>query len=181
MAFQEFGPNYRPDAITVGKALSGGLIAIAALVGTNDFMQVFTPGCDGSTFGGYPPACAVAVAVMEYLEEHPLGARAREIGQRFAGHLAGIPRVTITYRGALMAIEIRGLSSPKPLCRSVLSDPYKKRVIMKPGHVYTDPHTNIPRSFIRIAPPILAITDEMIDEACVHTIRPALERAVASL
>ena len=171
-AWQESGLKYRPDAMVLGKALGGGIMPVSALVGTEEFMSVFTPGSHGSTFGGFAPACAVACSVIDYVREHPeMGARANEIGARFAKNLAGIPNVSVRNRGALIALQIEGISTTEPLCLEMLLGEHDPRVFMKHGHVYGN------TAYVRIAPPILAIENSMIDEACHNTIAPVLRRA----
>lgn len=177
MTFEEFATeqhHYRPDAVVLGKALGGGLLPISALVGTDDFMSAFTPGSEGATFSGSSLQCIVAVAVLEYLEQHgeSIGKRAKEIGARFASNLADIPFVEIEHRGALIALKIHGLQSTEPLCLRLVSGEYGKRIFMKHGHVYPDRQYGTV-AYVRIAPPILAITNDMIDEACM-AIRTAL-------
>ncbi|MBI5004240.1 aminotransferase class III-fold pyridoxal phosphate-dependent enzyme [Candidatus Kaiserbacteria bacterium] len=177
LSFQEYDTEehiYRPDAVVLGKALGGGLLPISALVGTDEFMSVFAPGTDGATFSGSPLQCVVATAVIEYLEKHgdAIGKRSKEIGRRFAENLKDIPHVDVEYRGSLIGLRIRGITSAESLCRRLLAGEYGQRIFMKHGHVYDDPHYGR-IAHVRISPPILAITDEMIDEAC-RAIRVAL-------
>ncbi len=171
MSWQKWGPEaYRPDAITLAKALGGGIIPVSVLAGTEDFMSVFTPGSDGSTLGGFPLACVIGTAVLEYFEKNPLGPRAEEIGQRIAAHLSGIPHVTVSHEGAMIGFEVEGGGSLEPLCHKMISDLSAPRVFMKHGHSYGFIH------HARASPIILGMTDEIIDEACIKTIRPSFEQ-----
>ncbi|MCA1948625.1 MAG: ornithine--oxo-acid transaminase [Armatimonadetes bacterium] len=70
----------RPDLMAVGKALGGGLLPVSAAVGTREAMEVFQPGDHGSTFGGNPLACAVAVAAMAVMEAEDYAGRAERSG-----------------------------------------------------------------------------------------------------
>mgnify|MGYP000141881100 CR=1 FL=1 len=133
-------------------------------------MKVFTPGSDGSTLGGFPLACVIGTAVLEYFEKYPLGPRACEIGQRIATHLSGIPHVTVSHEGAMIGIEVEGGGSLESLCHKMISDLSAPRVFMKHGHSYDSIH------HARASPIILGMTDRIIDEACIKTIRPSLEQ-----
>jgi ornithine--oxo-acid transaminase len=75
--------DVRPDAMTLGKALGGGVFPVSAVVADRRFMDVFTPGTHGSTFGGNPLACAVASASLDVLESENLAANAAELGSYF--------------------------------------------------------------------------------------------------
>ena len=72
--------NVKPDGVILGKALGGGLLPVSALVGTDDLMQVFSPGDHGSTFGGNPLAAAVGLAALDVLFDEGLIARSAELG-----------------------------------------------------------------------------------------------------
>lgn len=171
MSWQKWGPEaYRPDAITLAKSLGGGIMPISALVGTEDFMKIFTPGTDGSTMGGFPPACVIGTAVLEHFEKNPLGPRAHEIGQHFVEHLSGIPHVTVSHEGAMIGITVEGGGSLEPLCHEMISDRCNPRVYMKHGHSYGSIH------HMRASPTILGMTDEILDEGLIKTVRPALVR-----
>ncbi|KIG19568.1 Ornithine aminotransferase [Enhygromyxa salina] len=70
----------RADAVTIGKALSGGLYPVSAFLADDRVMQVFTPGSHGSTFGGNPIACAVANAALDVIVDEQLVQRSAELG-----------------------------------------------------------------------------------------------------
>jgi len=70
----------RADAVTIGKALSGGMYPISAFLADDDVMNVFTPGSHGSTYGGNPLACAVAEAALDVLIDERLNERSAELG-----------------------------------------------------------------------------------------------------
>ena len=76
--------NVKPDGVILGKALGGGLLPVSAFVGTDDLMQVFTPGDHGSTFGGNPLAAAVGLAALDVLFDEGLIARSAEHGRASA-------------------------------------------------------------------------------------------------
>jgi len=169
MSWQEFGEKYRPDATVLGKALGGGEIPVSALVGTEEFMSVLTPGTHGSTFGGYPRGCVAASATLDYLHDHPeVGERAMEIGARFAKNLAGIPGVEVTHRGALIAVAVDGIPLAWPLCDEMICGWRQPNVLVKSGHRHDG------YEYLRLSPPT-CIKNEEIDSACFNTIRPILE------
>lgn len=72
--------DVRPDLVTLGKALGGGIVPVSAVVGRADVLDVFTPGTHGSTFGGNPLACAVGLAVVDLLATGEVQERARVLG-----------------------------------------------------------------------------------------------------
>ncbi|MFC1850773.1 ornithine--oxo-acid transaminase [candidate division CSSED10-310 bacterium] len=80
----------RPDAMTLGKALGGGLYPVSAVVADRHIMEVFTPGTHGSTFGGNPLACAVAREALKVLEDEDLAPHAETLGQFFRAELQKI-------------------------------------------------------------------------------------------
>jgi len=93
--------NVRPDGVILGKALGGGLLPVSALVGTNDLMQVFTPGDHGSTFGGNPLAAAVGLAALEVLFDEGMIARSAELGAHLLARLRTVQSPLIR--------EVRGM------------------------------------------------------------------------
>ncbi|MHA2233630.1 MAG: ornithine--oxo-acid transaminase, partial [Candidatus Hodarchaeales archaeon] len=73
----------QPDVMLLGKALGGGLIPVSAVVSRKEIMKVFTPGSHGSTFGGFPIACAVGDAALDVLVDEKLAERSAELGTYF--------------------------------------------------------------------------------------------------
>ena len=174
MAWQEFGEEARPDFVTLGKALGGGLIPVSAVIGTEEFMSVFIPGSDGSTFGGYPIACAAACASLRYIADRNIAQRAKQIGDYFVKGLQGIPGINVENRGALIRVEIEGVETTKYACREMLLGKNRNpRVFMKHGH--SDPKRGV--AYTRIAPPIAAMDRGLIDWALQDTIIPVLRDA----
>jgi ornithine--oxo-acid transaminase len=151
-AFEHEG--IRPDGVTVGKALSGGFYPVSAFLARAEVMDVFTPGIHGSTFGGNPLACAVAMAALDVLIEEKLIEHAAELGVHLAARLAAIrsPLVKETrclglWAGVELAPEAGGA---RKYCYAL-----KDR-----GLLCKDTHVNT----IRLAPP-LVITREQLDWA----------------
>src|SRR5436189_6109276 len=80
----------RPDGLTLGKALGGGLLPVSAFLARDDVMAVFGPGDHGSTFGGNALAGAVGDAALQLLEEERLPERARELGEHLMAQLRAL-------------------------------------------------------------------------------------------
>jgi predicted acetylornithine/succinylornithine family transaminase len=95
-----------PDALTVAKALGGGL-PIGALVTGERLADVFAPGDHGSTFAGGPVQCAAGLAVLDVIDDEALLARVRELGERLRHALADLPGVVeVRGRGLMLALEL---------------------------------------------------------------------------
>lgn len=98
-----------PDLLIVGKALGGGFLAISAVVGKKEVMDVIEPGDHGSTFGGNPLACAVAVEALKVLEEEQLAKNALELGAYFLSQLRGMNSHLVKEvrgKGLLVGVEL---------------------------------------------------------------------------
>ena len=151
--FACFLENVRPDVMCLGKALGGGVMPVAAVVSSKDVMSVFNPGSHGSTFGGNPLACAVAMASLDVLDEENLAARSLELGQYLRQELKKINCKRI--------VQVRG----KGLLNAVLFEKgfeaWDVCVALKDaGLLAKQTHGNI----IRFAPP-LVITKTELDHA----------------
>ena len=143
----------RPDAMTLGKALGGGVLPVSAVVANHDVLGVFTPGTHGSTFGGNPLACAVGIAALEVLEDEHLDVRAAELGEVVRAGLRAIPCPKVQ--------QVRG----KGLLNAVVFEPnfqaWDTCVALKDsGLLAKQTHGHI----IRFAPP-LTITREEVEQA----------------
>ncbi len=98
-----------PDLIVLGKALSGGVYPVSAVVGTREVMELFNPGSHGSTYGGNPLGCAVAREALAILEEEGLAERSNRLGARLIEQLRTIqhPHIReIRGRGLLIGMEL---------------------------------------------------------------------------
>ena len=101
--------DVRPDILMLGKALSGGVMPISAVLCDNDIMDTIKPGEHGSTFGGNPLACVVAMAALGVLRDQHLADNAYEMGQLFRSELEKInsPFISIVRgKGLLNAMEV---------------------------------------------------------------------------
>lgn len=150
----------RPDMMTLGKALSGGLYPVSAVVGSEAVLGLFTPGTHGSTYGGNPLACATALAALDVLTKEKLAERAAELGVYFLERLGGLKHPSLK--------EVRGLGL---LCAVEFRDPLAKEYckrLMERGVLAKDTHGTT----VRFAPP-LVITKVQL-EAAFEAIRDAL-------
>ncbi|SRR5579885_870213 len=138
----------RPDAVILGKALSGGVYPVSAVVSSEEVLGVFRPGSHGSTYGGNPLACAVARAALRVLSEERLAERSAELGAWLLYELRKIrhPHIKeIRGRGLLIGIELLGPA--RPYCER-LKD---AGVLCKETH----------DSVIRLAPPLIISRDDL--------------------
>ncbi len=104
-----------PDVYVLGKALSGGVYPVSAVVSRRDVLGVFDPGSHGSTFGGNPLGCAVAREALRVLRDEDLPARSAELGAWFLRELRNIEHPEIREvrgRGLLAGIELHGPARP---------------------------------------------------------------------
>lgn len=101
--------DVRPDITVIGKALSGGMYPVSAVLSDKDILGLFKPGEHGSTFGGSPMAAAIGIAALEVLEEEHLAQRASELGSYFMGELRKIDAPVVKEvrgRGMLIGVEL---------------------------------------------------------------------------
>ena len=147
--------NVRPDILILGKALSGGVMPISAVLADDDIMLVIKPGEHGSTFGGNPLASKVAVAALEVVKEEKLAERAEKLGVLFRSELEKLNSEMIELvrgKGLLNAIVIKPKNGKEAW--DVCLKMKEKGLLAKPTHQH----------IIRFAPP-LVITEEQIMEA----------------
>ena len=140
-----------PDAVIVGKALSGGFYPISAVLATREVLGVFHPGDHGSTFGGNPLACAIARAALRVIVDERLVERSAELGAYFMAQLTKLESPDIKEvrgRGLWIGVELHGPA--RPYCEA----------LMREGMLCKETHERV----IRLAPP-LVITREEIDWA----------------
>ncbi|MFF2653189.1 ornithine--oxo-acid transaminase [Streptomyces sp. NPDC058045] len=144
-----------PDMYVLGKALGGGVVPVSAVVSSDEVLGVFRPGEHGSTFGGNPLACAVALEVIGMLRTGEYQERAAELGEhlhRELGVLAGEPG------GAVRAVRGRGLWAGVDIDPARGTGREISERLMAEGVLVKDTHG----STIRIAPP-LVISKEDLD------------------
>jgi ornithine--oxo-acid transaminase len=143
--------SVKADVYIMGKALGGGVFPVSAVAADEAVLGVFTPGSHGSTFGGNPLACAVAVAALDVLEEEKLAERSDELGSYFMEKLRQIESPVVKEvrgRGLFIGIELN--AKARPFCEQLK----ELGILCKETHERT----------IRLAPPLI-ITKEQIDWA----------------
>ncbi len=145
----------RPDILILGKALSGGVIPVSAVLADDDIMLTIKPGEHGSTFGGFPLAGKVAVAALEVVKEEKLAERAEYLGKIFREEMKAInsPMIELVRgKGLLNAVVIN--NAPGKTAWDVCVAMKENGVLAKPTH----------GNIIRFAPPIV-ISEEQLREA----------------
>lgn len=101
--------NVRPDILVLGKALSGGLYPVSAVLANDSIMMTIRPGEHGSTYGGNPIACQVAKAALQVLLDEKLAENAERLGEKLRRELSTLPKEVVTLvrgKGLLNAIVI---------------------------------------------------------------------------
>jgi ornithine--oxo-acid transaminase len=145
----------RPDILILGKALSGGVLPVSAVLADDEIMLTIKPGEHGSTFGGNPVAAKVAIAALEVVREEKLAENAERLGKIFREEFSGIQSEMIELvrgKGLLNAVVIRPKYGKEAwdVCLAMK----EKGVIAKPTHGH----------IIRFAPPLI-ITETQLREA----------------
>jgi ornithine--oxo-acid transaminase len=152
----------KPDILILGKALSGGVYPVSAVLADDDIMMVIQPGQHGSTFGGNPVAAKVAIAALEVVENEKLMLNARRLGKLFRSEMQRVIKhseliLKVRGKGLLNAIIVNDSPDSKTawnLCVQLKEN----GLLAKPTH----------GNVIRFAPP-LVITEEQLME-CVAII-----------
>ena len=155
--------NVRPDVLILGKAISGGLYPVSAILADDDVMLVIKPGQHGSTFGGNPVGAKVAMAALDVIKDEKLEERAEYLGEILRKELKAINSDMLTLvrgKGLLNAIIIKPKNGKKAW--DVCVKMAENGLLAKPTH----------GDIIRFAPP-LVITEEQLME-CVEIIRKSI-------
>jgi len=151
--------NVQPDMLILGKALSGGTYPVSAVLANDEVMLCLKPGEHGSTFGGNPLACAVAMAALEVIKDERLTENAEKMGKIFRARMNNLMQKypqkikAVRGKGLLNAVDIaeKDGKTAWDLCISFK----EKGLLAKPTH----------GDKIRFAPPLI-ITENQMHEAC---------------
>ena len=151
--------NVKPDLLVLGKALSGGLMPVSCVLANDEVMLGIKPGEHGSTYGGNPVACAVAMEALKVLKDEKLAENAEEMGKIFRNRMENLMSksnliTTVRGRGLLNAIVIKPFGDGKTAYDVCLQ-------LKDNGLLAKQTHGDI----IRFAPP-LVIKEDQIHEAC---------------
>lgn len=166
-------PEVKPDILVLGKALSGGVYPVSAVLANNDIMDVIKPGNHGSTFGGNPIAAAVAVAALEVIKDEQLTQNAFELGNLFREELNKFIKTStlvklVRGKGLLNAIVINDHEESDTAWRICLA--FKENgLLAKPTH----------GNIIRFAPPLVMTKDQLLD--CLDIIKKTLKAFEAKM
>lgn len=158
--------NVQPDILILGKALSGGMYPVSAVLANDNIMQVIHPGQHGSTFGGNPLACAVAVAALDVVEEEKLSERAEELGKFFRAEIQKIIAKTdliyqVRGKGLLNAILVND-TPESPTAWNLCMQFAENGLLAKPTH----------GNIIRLAPPLVITKEQLLE--CVAIIEKVI-------
>ena len=156
--------NIKADILILGKALSGGVLPISAVLCNDEIMLNIKPGEHGSTYGGNPLACKVAIAALQVLKDENMSENAEKLGEYFRTQIRNLnsPFISLVRgKGLLNAIVIKheNKDAAWDLCVNMMQN----GLLAKPTH----------GDKIRLAPP-LVITQTELDE-CVNIISKSLE------
>jgi ornithine--oxo-acid transaminase len=152
-------PEVRADILILGKAVSGGVFPVSAVLADDEVMMVIKPGEHGSTFGGNPLACAVAQAALEVVKDEKLAENAERLGIIFRARMQQLVDksdlvILVRGKGLLNAIVINDTEESKTgwnICVALRDN----GLLAKPTH----------GNIIRFAPP-LVMTEEQINDCC---------------
>lgn len=159
-------PEIKPDMLILGKALSGGVLPVSAVLADNAIMEVIRPGNHGSTFGGNPLACAVAIAALEVVKDEDLAENAFVLGELFRGEMEKL----VTECDLVRLVRGKGLLNAIVIDDSEdSSTAWDICVALKENGLLAKPtHGNI----IRFAPPLVMTEEQMLD--CISIIKRTL-------
>lgn len=148
----------QPDVLILGKAVSGGVYPVSCVLANDDVLGLLKPGEHGSTFGGNPLACAVAMAALQVVVEEDLAANAERQGQKFRARLTKVMEhcsfvTAVRGKGLLNAVVIQPLEDGRTAWDVCLK-------LMKNGLLAKPTHGDI----IRFAPPLI-ISDQELEQA----------------
>lgn len=155
--------NVKPDVLILGKAISGGVYPVSAVLANNDVMEVIRPGEHGSTFGGNPIAAKVAIAALEVVKDEALAENAQKLGELFRSEINKLVQESdlvklVRGKGLLNAIVINDTedsSTAWDICMKLRDN----GLLAKPTH----------GNIIRFAPPLVMNEEQLLD--CVSIIR----------
>lgn len=149
--------DVRPDIVILGKALSGGVYPVSAVLADDEIMECIRPGEHGSTYGGNPLACAVAIAALEVVREEKLAENAQRLGEIFRSEIDKLAEKT----DLIKTVRGKGLLNAVLINDTPDSDTaWNLCVQLKENGLLAKPtHGNI----IRFAPPLVMNEEQLMD------------------
>ncbi len=159
--------NIKPDVLILGKALSGGMYPVSAVLADDEIMNVIKPGQHGSTFGGNPLAAAVAMAALDIVLDEKLAENAERLGAMFRERLNDFIQTSnicslVRGKGLLNAILIND-NEDSDTAWNICLRLRDKGLLAKPTH----------GNIIRFAPPLVMNEEQLLD--CVRIITETLK------
>ena len=159
--------NFKPDILILGKALSGGVFPVSAILSSDEVMLTIKPGEHGSTFGGNPLACEVAIAALEVIQNENMIDNANRLGKIFRNEINNFIKTSsiarlVRGKGLLNAIVINDKESGDTAWRICMSMALKG-LLAKPTH----------GNIIRFAPPLIINEEQLKD--CIKIITSTLK------
>ena len=158
--------DVKPDILILGKALSGGVYPVSAVLSSSEIMDIIKPGQHGSTFGGNPLAAAVAIAALEVVRDERLAEKAYELGLIFRQEMTEFCKTSkvaefVRGKGLMNALIINN-TQHKNLAWDICLKMAENGLLAKPTH------TNI----IRFAPPLVITTEQLME--CIGIIKASV-------
>lgn len=156
--------NIKPDVLILGKALSGGMYPVSAVFANDDVMMCIKPGQHGSTYGGNPLGCKIAITAMQVVLDEKLAENAETLGELLRNELRAIKSdriTTVRGKGLLNAIVIKekGGITAWEVCLKLAEN----GLLAKPTH----------GDIIRFAPPLVITKEQILD--CASIIKKTIE------
>jgi len=142
--------NVRPDIVVLGKALAGGIYPVSAVLSNNEVMMTILPGEHGSTFGGNPLGCKIAITALEVLKNEKLAENAEKMGILLRKGLESLPKNMVSLvrgKGLLNAIVVHQKYDSWKICLTMRDH----GILAKPTHGH----------IIRLAPPLIINSSEI--------------------
>ena len=162
----------RPDILILGKALSGGAYPVSAVLANDEVMNVIQPGQHGSTYGGNPIACAVAISALEVVKDENLAQNARKLGDLFRAEMQKLVDkyeilTLVRGKGLLNAVVIND-SPDSSTAWNICVKLSENGLLAKPTH----------GNIIRFAPPLVMTEEQLMD--CVSIIEKTIADYVSA-
>ena len=159
--------GFKPDILILGKALSGGVFPVSAILASDEVMLTIKPGEHGSTFGGNPVACQVAISALNVIKEEKLAENAQLMGEVFRARLQDFADnnnivTKVRGKGLLNAIVINDKEG-SDIAWNICLNMAEKGLLAKPTH----------GNIIRFAPPLIINSKELDD--CIDIIISSLK------
>ncbi|EMG47475.1 CAR2 Ornithine aminotransferase [Candida maltosa Xu316] len=170
MLCYEHSKGVKPDIVLLGKAISGGVMPVSAVLSSKEIMLTLEPGSHGSTYGGNPLACRVAIAALEVVKDEKLVERSQHLGQLLKDKLVELQKES---DGIISEVRGRGLLSAIVIDESKTNGrtAWDLCLLMKENGVLAKPtHDNI----IRLAPPLVISEEDLLKG--VDSIRQSLKK-----